>query len=342
MAEIERGQELDFLYQELKKSKIQPLYLFYGEEEFLISKAMEVVQKTVLKGIPVDFNFNQYYGKECDIQRVIEACNTLPMMAPRRMVLLRDVHEIKEAALEKLARYTEKPSPTTVLLMVGGKVDARRKFVGNTKKHGQALEFRTLYEKQLRPWIRSELREMGKTVGEDGVTFLIEMVGENLRELHSELLKLSLYVGNRANISVEDMQAVISDVSLDSVFEFVEAVGARDGGRALMQLRRMYENTTDANGTRLILSMYRHFMQLYKARSALSSGLSPREVAAKAGVHEKMFWKWEKEVLPSLQKRSVNELERALKKVYQCQIGLRSSRVPEEIQLEALVMELCR
>lgn len=147
MAEIERGEELDFLYQELKKGRIQPLYLFYGEEEFLISKAMEVVQKTVLKGIPVDFNFNQYYAKECDVQRVVEAANTLPMMAQRRLVLLRDVQDIKEAGLDKLAKYAEKPSPSTVLLMVGSKIDARRKFVGHTKKNGLALEFKSLYER---------------------------------------------------------------------------------------------------------------------------------------------------------------------------------------------------
>lgn len=342
MAEIERGEELDFLYQELKKGRIQPLYLFYGEEEFLISKAMEVVQKTVLKGIPVDFNFNQYYAKECDVQRMVEAANTLPMMAQRRLVLLRDVQDIKEAGLDKLAKYAEKPSPSTVLLMVGSKIDARRKFVGHTKKNGLALEFRSLYERQLRPWIKAEVRELGKSISDEGITFLIDMVGENLRELHSELQKVALYAGNRNTLTLEDMQAVISDISLDSLFDFNDAVGAKDAGRALMQLRRMYELSTDTNATKLILLLNRHFLQLYKARAGMAAGLSNKELAAKAGVHEKMVWKWEKETLPLLQKRSLNELERNLKKLYQTQIALRSSRVPEEVQLEALVLELCR
>jgi DNA polymerase-3 subunit delta len=341
MANIERGQELAVLYQEIKHGRLWPVYLFHGDEEFLISKALEAVQRSVLKGIPVDFNFDQYYGRESETQRIVESANTLPMMAPRRLVILKDAHEIKEAGLERLVKYCEKPSPTTVFVMVGNAMGQKKKLIAAVKKNGLVLELRQLYEKQLRPWIKGEVAELGKSIGEDGVDFLIDMVGDSLRELHSEILKVSLYAGKRERITMEDLHAVVSDVSLDTIFEFTHAVGARDAGKALMQLTKMLENDPDASPIQIVAMLHRHFQQLYRTRMLLNEGLPNQEIARQAGVRENMVWKWEKEVLPQAKKRQRPELVKALKLLYQTNLSLRSSRVPPGFQLEALVMRLC-
>lgn len=345
MAEIERGQELDTLLQQLKKGQLHPLYLLYGEEEFQRSRALERLQQYVLKGIPVDFNYNQFYAKEVEIQRVLDTANLYPTMAPRRLVILRNVEELKEAALEKLSKYTEKPCPSTVFVMVGEKVDGRKKFVQQSKKHGLALEFKTLYDRQLNGWLKAEVRELGKSMSEEVLSAFIDLVGDNLRELNSELQKVSLYVGNRGSITMDDLKAVISDVSLDDVFDLSDAIGAKDAGKALMQIRRMYDMDPDTHAQKLILPLYRYLTQLYRARLALQNGVSPHELKplmVAAGVHERMYWKWEKETLPLVQKRSLAELERQVRRMYEAQVELRTRRVPDEIQLEALILELCR
>ncbi|MFM7203064.1 MAG: DNA polymerase III subunit delta [Myxococcota bacterium] len=345
MAEIERGQELDTLNQQLKKGQVYPLYLLYGEEEFQRSRAMERLQQHVLKGIPVDFNFNQFYAKEVEIQRVLDTANLYPMMAPRRLVILRNVEELKEGALDKLSKYTEKPSPTTVFVMVGEKVDGRKKFVQQTKKQGLALEFKTLYDRQLKGWLKVEVRELNKTMAEDVLTAFIDLVGDNLRELHSELQKVSLYVGNRGSITLDDLKAVISDVSLDDVFDLSDAIGAKDAGRAVMQLRRMYDMDPETHAQKLIPPLYRYLTQLYRARLAMQHGTSPAELKPlmlSAGVNERMYWKWEKETLPLVQKRSLAELERQVRRIYEAQVELRTRRAPDEVQLEALLLDLCR
>jgi len=342
MATPDRGQDLANLYLELKQGRFRPLYLLYGDEEFLISQALEAVQKATLKGIPADFNFNLYYGKDTDTQRILESANTLPMMAARRLVILKDAHEVKEAGLERLVKYAEKPSPSTVLIMAGGAMGTKKKLLAAVKKNGLVLELRPLYDRQLRPWIKGEVLRLGKTIGEDGIDILIDMVGDNLREIHSELIKVSIYIGTRERITLEDLQAIISDVSLDTVFEFTDAVGQRDIGRALLQLSKMLENDPNASAHRILAMLHRHFQQLYRVRTLLGEQLSTNEIAKRIGIRDNMIWKFEKELLPQAKKRSRIELMKALRMLYETNVALRSSRVPEELQLDALVMSLCR
>lgn len=342
MSDIERGKELEFLYDELRRGSCHPLYLFHGEVDFFIEKAMNAVKRAALKAGPKDFNFNQFYAKETDIQKVIESANILPMMAPRRLVILRDADEIKEAALEKLVKYAEKPSPMTTLILVGSAMGSKKKLVAAVRKNGLALEFKPLYERELRPWLRAEVREAGRKMGEDGISFLMERVGDNLQELHNELEKLILYVGSREAITQKDLEAVVSDTNLEKVFELNEALSERDASRAVLQLRRLFEHEGDSGMMQAQATLYKHALLCLKLKQQLSAGVAPREAALAAGVQPNLVWKWEKGTIPNLTRRTHEELERQLQAIYQTGLQLRSSRVPKDVLLEAMVLRLCR
>ena len=116
------------------------LYFIYGKERFLVDRALEMVKGKVLQPATRDFNYDSFQGKEADAQKIAEAARTLPMMAKRRLVLVRDADEMKAAELAALIPYLEKPCAETCLVFLGEKVDARLKFFTAFKKRGVLIK----------------------------------------------------------------------------------------------------------------------------------------------------------------------------------------------------------
>ena len=106
------------LISSLKQGKILPLYLFYGEEEFLIQEALDLIINKVVDPGARDFNFNTLYCRDTPASELVNLCQTLPFMSEKRLVLARDFDALKAADLEELAPYLNDPSPSTCLVMV--------------------------------------------------------------------------------------------------------------------------------------------------------------------------------------------------------------------------------
>src|SRR5580704_12574127 len=72
-----------------KKGKLLPLYLVVGEERFLRDQVVAEIRAAALgSGVPA-FNEDKFQAGEVDVEKVIGAARTVPMMAPRRFVLVR-------------------------------------------------------------------------------------------------------------------------------------------------------------------------------------------------------------------------------------------------------------
>ncbi len=358
MARKSKGYELDKFYRELKEGKLSPVYLFYGVESFLTSQAVAAVQKQVLHGIPVDFNFDQFYGKECDPQQVVDSAMTLPMMAPRRLVVLKEAFDLKARGFKLLLDYLRRPAETTVLLMEAGPLPRRkvtdgsgadrgkvgpRAVVEAARKVGTVLEIPKYWEKETRAWIRGEVTRLGKTIDGRSVTYLLDMVGENLRELHSELGKVALFVGERKAITLADVEAVVSDVSAEDIYGLANAIGARDTDTALTQLGKLLESGSgDRVAGQILRTVRRHYLGILETQVLLREGLPTQEIARRRRIRNTVVWRWEKQELAWARRMTRQEVLDGLRTVFDVSLSLRTSRTPASLQLEAMVLRLCR
>ena len=104
----------------LKTTKILPLYLLYGEEEFLIQEALDLIIGTVVDPGARDFNFNVVYCRDTPASEIVNLAETLPFMSERRLVIAREFDALKAAEIEALVPYLNNPSPYTCFVMVSG------------------------------------------------------------------------------------------------------------------------------------------------------------------------------------------------------------------------------
>jgi len=326
----------DELFRNLKAGKVPELLFLYGKEQFLVQRAVRIVRKAVLATDKDDFNDSQFYGKEAAAVDIVDAALTLPVFATRRLVTVKDAHLLPAAELEGLLSYLKKPVPETCLLFVAEKVDSRRKFFQQFKKLGCMVEFKSLAERDLPGHVRGFLNDRDYRVSADALELFCSMVGDSLHEVHGELEKLLIYLGERTLVDVADVHAVVSKGRAENIFELGNSVGRGDVAGALSLAKRLMD--AGEAPLKILSLLVRHFRQLWKVRELQVQNQSPRDIAATAGVPFFVV----QPMIAQGKRFSRVDFQRAYDLFLETDLAMKSSGADAEALLESLLLRLSR
>lgn len=319
----------------VERGELAPLYLLYGDEPYLVERAVKkLLDRAVDPGFR-DFNLNVFYGNECKGDEVFSAAQTLPMFADRRVVLVKKGGDLPAPALEILLPYLQDPSPSTCLILQAEKVDGRKKFFAEFKKRGEAVEFKRPYENQLGPYVRDEVRAAGKRIDAQAAELLAYLVGNNLQELVSQIEKLCIYCGNKEVIGVADVKTIVSDTKVESVFEFTDALGAKEVGRALRMLTTLLGDGEAP--LRILGGVARHYRQLWQLREAMDRKVPSSDLAKAAGMNPYFL----KKAMEQARNYRRAELVRVFEGMLELDLAFKSGGRAAAL-FERFVMETCK
>ncbi len=319
----------------LQRGDIRPLYYLYGEEQYLVDRGVRRLLELVVAPDTRDFNFTVFYGNECKVEEIVEAAQTFPMFADRRVVLVKKGSDLPAAALEVLIGYVAAPSPSTCLIFQAEKADLRKKFFTEFKKSGELVEFKRPYENQLGSFIAEEAAGRGKKVEPAAAALLSYLVGTNLQELASQLEKVTTFVGERSTIRIDDIREIVSDTKVDSVFELANALGERDLGRCL---RCLHTILRDGEAPLMVLAVLtRHFRQLWLVRELLDKKETPQEIGRRTGIHPYFL----KAMVGQARKYRLAEFRQVFERLFATDLALKSGGGKPALLMECLVMAIC-
>lgn len=272
----------DDFYRQLQGGQIPPLLCLYGEETFLVRRAVAVLRESLFPNGKDDFNDSLFHAKEAKAEQIIDTAQTLPMFAQRRLVAIQDAHLIPAVEQERLLAYLDDPVPETCLLLIADKIDSRRKFYQQFKKKGVLVEFKPLTERELPGYLKKLLYGKNVEISADALNLFCAMVSTNLNEVHTELDKLLTFIGNAALIDVKDVRAIISRGRAENVFELGNAVGRGDVAQALSLVSRL--SSAGEAPLKILSLLVRHFRQLWKVRELSAQRSSSRDIAAQVRI----------------------------------------------------------
>ena len=277
-----RGIGIDELRGEIESGKRVPFYLLQGEEEFEREETCAWLVDLLAPDQARDFNVDVFHGDDLVLQEILQAYASYPMMASQRLVLLRGCEKLSAEACRGLEKIVETPLESTFFIAVGGKVDLRRKFFQQLAKQGRMVEFRLPFDNQIPQWIQRHTRKRGLIIEPEAVDLLRLYVGGNLRELASEIEKLSTFVGEGEKITRQAVERVVGALRSISIFEFIDAIGARDHPKSMILLQRLLEQGEEP--VRAVAMICRHFQLLLKAQTLVGRSLSRQGMAGELGV----------------------------------------------------------
>ena len=230
---------------QIASGQLDPVYLVLGDDEqWKLALAAEFEQ-AVDEGLRA-FNVARFHGGEAALGEVLDAARTLPLMAPRRLVIVthaerllqpaRDGKAAEQAAAE-LEAFLEDPPQHAALVLLSGPLDERRRL--NKRLLARATVLRSAAIETVadaQRWIRTRVQAAGKRIDPQAVRLLAERIGPDANRLRDEVERLLLFAGGNPDVSVRDVREVAGPAAAYDNWAVTRAIERGDAATALRQL----------------------------------------------------------------------------------------------------------
>lgn len=332
----ERFPSYDVFLETVKGKKYAPVYLFVGEEDFLVEECVHRIIQELLMGDTKAFNLDIVYGSKADVREVIAHAASFPMMSDRRVVVVKEFDRLlsSDSAKEIVSAYIAHPLDSTCLVLLAEKPDFRTKPFVDLRKSDCVFSFNSLYDNQVPAWIFERCKKMGKDMDLEACRLMQAYVGNSLRALQSELDKLFTYIGDRTSVTPEDVSDVVGATRGFTVFDLQNAIGKKNLEEALRIMKRMLETGETPQLT--IVMLTRYFNLLWKLQNLLAHGSLESEALAATRISPFYY----KDYTSALKRFSPKQIEYAFRLLLDADVQLKSTSPDPYHLMELLVYSL--
>jgi DNA polymerase-3 subunit delta len=285
--------------QSLEQGEVAPVYVFWAEEEFLVDQ----LQDKIMGLVPPeqrDFNYDLLYGQDVTVNRVLDIARSFPMMADRRVVIVRDYHQLRsksgEGQLNDFINYFEQPNPSTVLVLIDAK-----KPNGNTKfgralrkKSVSYLKFKEIPDYRLPDWVAEWSRmQFGKKLHPEAAQLLVQSVGNSLQLLSTELDKLCTFKDTSDQLTKSDVKEIIGVYREYDIFELKDALLNRDLNQTLFIAEQMLQLSKSDTGEviKTVGFFYSLFSNIWQIQHLRRKGMGQSQVQEALGIRNSWYFK---------------------------------------------------
>lgn len=252
------------LVAELEADALRGAYLLLGDEPLLRDDALELLRRAALAGGSSDFDFDRLDGADTAAAALLDAIDTLPVLAPRRLVIVsepearRGARGLGEALPEAIERALA--GDTCVLVVTASKADRRSRWV---KAFGEAVVdcAAPTRSREIAAFIRSEAERQGVVLGRGVAELLAERTGPQLLLLRNEVAKLALFAGD-GKVTREHVAAGTANLAEAPIWDLTDAIGEGRAADALGVLGRLL--SAGAPGPVVLGSLVSHFRRLLR------------------------------------------------------------------------------
>lgn len=329
------------LFDKIKSASITGTYLFYGDEEYVKEQAIMQITKTFFPDGMKEFNLNIIDMDEKGVVDITNACETMPFLAQRRLVIVKNFPfagaKKGVALLDKLIEYIKNVSSSTCLIFVNkGQVDSRVSLFTAIKKHGTVVEFSIFTQDEAKRWITSTLRKNGKTMDMATIQYLIFLVGTRIGDLNNELQKLISFRIEDSKIRTEDIDQLVVPNQENNVFGLIDCIGRKNIGEAVLRLQKLISQ--GENIFSLFAMTAKQLRMNLLCCAFREEGLNDVQMSKKIGGHPFVV----KKSIAQSHSFTTRKLMKALKYCLEIDYKIKNGKIRDKDALELLYIELAR
>ena len=300
-----------------------------------MERALHRLRERVAEVADLDFNFQAFDGEQTDPHEVVAAANTLPFASERRLVVVRGVDRMAAAQQAVLAEYVADPAPTACLVLVAGKLRKDSKLYKAVSAIGGAAEYSAPKKGEYPSWVAKDFATRGRYIEPDAASLLVRAAGRDLRRLETEIGKIVAYVGERTEVTRDDVESVVALSAPPSIFDFLNAVTARECASALTLLDAILEGGEEL--LRVHAMTVRQLRTLISVRSLLDRGADRGVVMREVGMAD-----WQaRQATEQARRFEPAELRAAIRTVAELEARMKSGRGEPRYEFEVWLIGLC-
>lgn len=318
------------LIKQIKEQNFQQLYLLYGEERYLKNQYTAKLREALCGSDEMNTHF--YEGKDINVGEIIDLAETLPFLADRRVIFIKNSGLFKSGG-EKMAQYLENPNETTTFVFTESEIDKRSKLFKLLSGNGLAVEFATQDESTLKRWVGSILSKEGKKITDQTCSRFLAKTGSDMQNIQMELEKLICYCYDKEVITDEDVDAICTTRLQDRIFEMVEHVAKHDPQKALVLYYDLLAMKVEP--IKIITLIARQYNLMLQAKELKKKGFASKDIASKIGVPPFAAKKY----LDQAASYKSYELRDKLEKCVSMDQAVKSGKLDGKMSVELLILD---
>ena len=251
------------VHKQIERGAPDPLYLLQGEDDVEKSALAAEFVGLVEEGLQA-FNVERIHAGDMTtgdkladgVAALVDAVRTMPMMAPRRVVIVFQAEALlvpkRESdaatrALDRLEAMLKTPEPQTTLVLVAGTIDKRSRLYKLLAKQATLVECGVIADQaDAERWVRTHAAAAGAAIDPAAARLVAERAGLDVRRLRGDVDRLLLYALGQKSITVEDVRELVGPAALQDHWAMTNAIEAGQAGAALRQLALMLDAGTAA------------------------------------------------------------------------------------------------
>ena len=335
------------------------LYILHGEDEFTRSEELAKLKQKLGDPTVASLNTTVLDGRRVTLPALIQACDALPFMAKRRLVIVEEFwsrfepreggrakdRQVKPsgadaAFIKGLLDYLPRLPETTHLIFV----ESRSLSVANSafgalpadKKQVYVRDFQQPQERDLGGWIERRMKAKGGNITPQAAHELARFVGSDLRQLDQELEKLLAHADFQRPVTVTDVHSLVGATQTDNIFALVDAIGLRQRERAVRYLHELLE--AGAAPPYLLSMIERQFRILLQVKDLQVRGATPSEMQKALGIGHAFIIE---KSLRQATNFSMASLESTYGHLAEVEQRIKTGEIDDLLALDLLVVELC-
>ena len=333
---------LQILKTSIKNKRMDRLYVFHGEEVFLLQYYFDKIKKLLTDDLTESFNFHRMNQENFDLQSFVDSVEAFPMMAESTLVHVDevDLFKLSEGDRNKIGEVlSDIPDWCTVIFTyetVAWKPDKRlKKLWAAIDGNALVVEFAKQGQRELISWVSRHFAARGKRISNDLCAYLIDITGGTMTALAGEINKISSYSG-ADEIRKSDIDAVTEPVLDAVVFQMTDMLSEGRYGDAMLKLQTLLKMQQEPLG--ILGAIGGHFRRISAARTLLDNGRNAAELAKLCGIADYAARK----SMDAARRFRPEFLRSAAQLVVQTDYAIKTSLDEPERLLELLILRLAQ
>ena len=319
---------------QIKEKSFYKVYLLTGDEPYLILQAKHMLKNGMIREGDT-MNYAEFTDAKVDINTLQELVFTYPFFSEKRLLLL-DGTGILKTGKDEFVNIMDNMPETTCILICESEVDKRSKVYKWIKKNGYIVEFlkKNQTEKVLLRWISALLGKEKKKIRENDAIYFLQKVGDDMFQIKNETDKLIAYVGEKEEITKEDIDAITSGEVQDKIFDLVDAIARGNKPAALGYYNDLI--LLKEPPMHILFLIVRQYRILHIISNMRTLRKPDDAIAKTAGIPRFAIRKNEQQ----LRGYGEKTLERCIEECIQIEEDIKTGKIGDQIGVEALICKL--
>jgi DNA polymerase-3 subunit delta len=311
------------------------IYVLKGQDDSLVGARLQMLLDELIEPAQRVTALLDINGPGASLPDVLDELRTLPFLADKRVVVVRNADDFISDNRELLEKYFDAPCPTGILILIVSDWRSNTKLARKLPEVGRLITVTQPKAPELVQRLVEYAREAhDKRLSSQTARILIDLTGDELPRLYSEIDKLTLYVEREKTITPAHIESLIGYNRIFGAFEVIDAISAGSAAQAVDRLRRMFAEDSSAEYTVVGAFAY-HLRRMFNAKLQLEKGDHPDKIAGRLQI-----WSNKERFFAQLREMSLRQIGDYLRRLGQTDYEIKTGRTKTPVAMEQFVLEL--